>query len=126
MTKQSQPTPSDIVARLRCNAEVCRGEQERVPDPRFKAELANNAREWDEAARAIEAIDHAARVTVEEMSVVIANDKVLLRKREALLEQQASALKAVAELCDEYCDLPGFADIIRKYRTAIREAKGTK
>jgi len=87
MTKQSQPTPSDLVAWLRDLAK----QSQRLAD--CDGDLADTA--------SVKAFTAAAD----------------------LIEQQASALKAVEQLCDEYCDLPGFADIIRKYRTAIREAK---
>ena len=45
-----------LIRRLRANAQVCRDEQKReTVTPLHKAELANDAREWDEAASALEA-----------------------------------------------------------------------
>jgi hypothetical protein len=50
-------TPSkpyaELVERLRANAMVCRGEKQRDLPAESKAELENDAREWDEAATAI-------------------------------------------------------------------------
>ena len=52
MSATSQST-AVLVARLRDNAEVCRSEQARDLPADSKAELANNAREWDNAADAL-------------------------------------------------------------------------
>ena len=44
----------ELVARLRANAQTCREEQTRALPAESKIELANNAREWDGAADALE------------------------------------------------------------------------
>ena len=51
---QERPV-SQLVKRLRANAQVCRDEQQRDLPLSSKAELANDAREWDEAADALQA-----------------------------------------------------------------------
>ena len=73
-----------LVARLRDNAEVCCSEQERDLPSDSKAELANNAREWDNAADAL----------ADALEAYAAREKALLALCDRWFNPDVSALKA--------------------------------